>query len=194
MEVLYGGTKENTWVNENLEKLIDPGRKQIISSTGELCWNYGQGICTLNAPKARGICGFVNLRKEFRLDELVIRSTNSYAAILLVSLDDQPLEQSSRILVQVGTSYQPTGWQEEECDFTRENQVIHGYRITNTGRMPWRAAETKVQIELSNTLITNAILLDAGGYLVKNLQVKRSTGAISINLPAEAMYVLLEAK
>jgi hypothetical protein len=192
VEVLYGGKKENTRVNPNLSRLIDPGKKLITSSTGELCWNYGDGVCTLNAPKARGVCGFVNLQKEYRLGELIIRSPNSYAAILVVSMDDKPLEESSRMLVQVGTTYQPTGWQEEECDFTREKQLIHGYRITNTGHMPWKAAETRVQVELNNSLVNRAVLLDAAGYIVKSIPVKKSGKQIKLDFPREAMYVLLE--
>ena len=64
------------------------------------------GLCTLDAPKAQGACGFLSRAGLITLKDLSIRSANTYAAILAVSLDDLPLSDSRRILVQIGTRRQ----------------------------------------------------------------------------------------
>ncbi len=192
VEVVYGGDASKTFVSPSLKQLIDPAKKLIKSSSGEMEWDYGTGICQVNSEKAKGVCGFLAGKQKFNLGNVQITTTNNYAAIWVVAMDDQPIEKSGNILIQVGTVYQPTGWKDEECDFEADGQKLHGYRVTDTGTMPWKADATQVTVELANAGIKKATLMDAGGYAAGNVKIKSGKGKISLALPSNAMYVLLE--
>jgi hypothetical protein len=139
VEVKYGGNPQNNSVSGALGSLLDFPNKTVTSTTGQLKWNYNKGICTMNAPKAQGVAGFLEAgAPTVQLADVTITSTNPYAAINVVSMDDLPLSQSQQILVQVGTVYRPTGWQEKPVKVTINDQQKDGFEIINTGKMPWK--------------------------------------------------------
>jgi hypothetical protein len=126
----------------------------------------------------------------------MIRSDNDYAAAIVVAMDDLPLAKSKRILVQVGTTARLKGWQVEDAEFPfgGDNPVtIKGKKIVNTGEPPWQVKNTQVSITLANPGIRKATLLNPSGYAVREIELKRSpNGQVTADLPAEAMYVVLE--
>jgi hypothetical protein len=71
---------------------------------------------------------------------------------------------------------------------------VDGFKINNTGKMPWRAGETKVKVTFTNALIKSAHVLDANGYHKKEIFVSRSGNQLSITLPRDAMYVILNTE
>src|SRR5262249_26026045 len=149
---------------------------------------------TLNAPKAQGAAGFLRKVGEIALSDISIKSGNDYAAVSAVSMDDQPLAVSKKILVQVGTYVRPNGWQSRPTDFKSDDgkQAFQGYEIVNTGTSPWRIQNTDVTLTLKNPGITKAIVLDTAGYPVNEVKVPSSGGKCTVRLPAKAMYVVFE--
>ncbi|HVR83863.1 MAG TPA: hypothetical protein VMU54_06085, partial [Planctomycetota bacterium] len=87
VEVKYGGDPAKTTAVD-LTKYIDEQKKTVRSTTGELLFNYGAGYCTIDAPKAQGVTGFLAKSGPFALGRLTIDSKNEYGAILAVPLDD----------------------------------------------------------------------------------------------------------
>lgn len=192
VEVVYGGDASKTLINPGLAQLIDPEKKVIKSSSGQMKWDYGKGICQVVSEKACGVCGFLAGSKKFSLGNVQISSNNNYAAIWVVAMDNQPIQTSGKVLIQIGTIYQPTGWKEEEVDFKDDNQSLHGFKILNTGSMPWKADNTQATVEISNAGLKKASLLDAGGYAIGNVPLRKSKGKVSLTLPRNAMYVVIE--
>ncbi|HET6557882.1 MAG TPA: hypothetical protein VFG54_11250, partial [Prolixibacteraceae bacterium] len=136
VEVVYGGDASSTRISPELKQWVDTENKLIKSSSGEMEWDYSKGICLVNTEKAKGVCGFMNGGK-FNLGKVHIASNNNYAAVWVVAMDNQPIESSAKVLIQVGTIYQPSGWKEEEADFKADNQNLHGFKVLDTGSMPW---------------------------------------------------------
>jgi len=58
--------------------------------------------------------------------------------------------------------------------------------------MPWLGMPAKGSISLKNRSIKKAIQLDAAGYAVKPLNMARTIDGISLQLPPDAYYILLE--
>ena len=191
VETVYGGDPSNTFLSPDLNQLIDNKKKTIKSSSGEMEWDYSKGICQVNTEKAKGVCGFIAGGK-FNMGNVQISSQNNYAAIWVVAMDNLSIENSKKVLIQVGTIYQPTGWKEEEVDFKGDNQNLHGFKITDTGRMPWMADDTQVTVQLTNGNLKKAILLDAAGYVMSDVPLRKDKGKISLTLPGNAMYVMIE--
>jgi hypothetical protein len=190
--VKYGGDPAKTRVAD-LAQFIDKTRKTVTANTGEIALNYDIGFCTLNAPKAQGVTGFLKQAGgKFPLADVTIQSGNDYAAISVVAMDNLPLSQSRKILVQVGTSARPTGWQVREATRNSKGGPVRGQEIVSTGKLPIQIANTDVMLEIRNPALRKATLLDPAGYAVTQLGFAKTLGSMTLKLPPNAMYVVIE--
>ena len=146
----------------------------------------------MDAPSAQGVCGFAGTKNTFELSDVTIETSNDYASIQLVAMDEKNIGKSAKILVQVGTVYQPTGWKESATEFDINGTKVSGFKIENTGKMPWKGANTEVTLKLKNAGINQATLLDAAGYPKSTIAIEQTGGEVKITLPENAMYVMLE--
>jgi hypothetical protein len=185
--VKYGGDPSKSRVID-LSPYILEDRKVIRSVTGQLYMDYGRGLCAVNAPKAQGVTGFLKKGGPIRCADVEIQSGNDYATVLVVAMDNKPLRNSGKILVQVGTTERPLGWK------TRPAQVNHraGEEVVSFGHAPWMIVNGDVTIALRNTKVTTAHVLDANGMPVKEVPLTASAGRKTLKFPADALYVVLE--
>ncbi len=193
VEAKYEGDPIKTRV-VNLSKYVDRTAGKVTSITGEISLNYKVGVLTVNAPKFQAVGGFLGAGgKTFALGDLTVVSESAYETVAAVSLDDQPLASSGRVLVQVGTTARLTGYASEPATFEAEKgkPEVGGLRIKNTGAPPWRVANTDATITLVNPKVSKAILLDANGEAAGEIPVTRNGSALTVKLPPNAMYVVL---
>jgi hypothetical protein len=177
----------------DLSQFIDEKSKTIRSNTNEITMNYDTGLCTLNAPKAQGVCGFLKKAGgKFTLADATIETTNDYAAISIVSMDDQPLSQSQKILVQIGTVVRPKGFTTKTAKRKADNKTYTGQEITNTGSMPWQSVTTDATLTLRNPTLHKATPLDPAGFPLKEIPATTAPGAFQVKLPENRMYIVLE--
>lgn len=192
VEVKYGGDRAKT-TTVDLAKYIDKEKKVVRSLTDEIRLDYGAGLCTVNTPKAQGASGFLAKAGEIKLTDLTLRSGNDYATVTVVAMDDKPLRESGKILVQVGTTARLTGWKTKPAQFKGDGkQLLQGFEIVATGLPPWRVVNTDVALTLANPKIKTATLLDTAGYPVKKVEGKNAEGTFTIQLPADTLYLVLE--
>ncbi len=187
VQVKYGGDPAQSRV-EDLVKYIEPAQKRVKSDTGELELDYGNGVCTLNAPKAQGVTGFLQKKDKFELSDVTIHSGNSYATVLVVAMDEQPLSHSKKILVQVGTTERPAGWETKSAEVEKQP----GEEIVSYGHAPWMIVRADVAIAVKNSELRHATVLDANGMAVKELTLENSGKGKSLRFPEDALYVLLQ--
>jgi hypothetical protein len=193
VEVKYGGEPAKTTAVD-LSKYIDDAKKVVTSATGELTFNHGAGWCTIDAPKAQGVAGFLSRTGVFALKTLTIESKNEYAAILAVPLDDQDLASSQSILVQVTTQCRPYHWKDSPASFKDpEGKITYeGRRIDDTGSEPWNEVLTQAVITVKNSRLRKATALDANGMRAGDVKADSKGGAFVVTLPANALYVVLQ--
>lgn len=143
----------------DLAPFVDLARKTVTSSTGELKLDYGKGILTVNAARAQGISGALKLAGTAELKDLSVTSDLELGHILAVSLDDQPLATSRRILLQVMSEEQETGHQTEAVSPTVK-------RIVNLGTDPWQVREFNgtVRFKRADAAQLKVTALDFNGY------------------------------
>jgi len=190
--VKYDGDPAKNKVAD-LSKYILRDQQRVLSNTGQVELNYGKGICTIDAPKAQGVCGFLDQTKDFSLSTVSITSTNPYAAILAVALDDQPLASSQKVLVQVGATARPTGWKSEPVEVKEPGQTepVQAERILDIGTAPWQVTATHATVTVANPHLTKATLLDSNGMAVRDVPVTHVDDKCRVELPAETMYLVL---
>jgi hypothetical protein len=194
VEVKYGGDPAKDKVVD-LSQYIDADKKVVKSITGELRQDYGNGLFTVDAPKAQGASGFLKTAGAIKLSDVTIRSGNSYATVVAVAMDDKPLVESRKILVQVGTYARPTGWESKPTEFKSDDgkQTFQGYEVVKTGTSPWQVVDTDVTLTVDNAHIKKATLLDTAGYPLHEIpEVTSSGGRFTVKLPPNALYVVLE--
>jgi len=192
VEVKYGGDAAKTTMID-LAKYHDAQKKTVRSVTDEIKLDYGMGLCTLNTAKAQGASGFLSKAGEIKLEDATIRSNNEYATLILVSMDDQPLKSSRKILVQVGTSARLTGWKAKSTNFKGDGgKMIKGFEIVSTGLPPWRVVNTDATLTVNNPNLTKATLLDTSGYAVRKIECEQKEGKFTLTLPDETLYLVLE--
>src|SRR5690606_21143780 len=110
----------------DLRPFVDRQAQTVTSTTGELKLDYGKGLLVINAPSAQGASGALAAGGKIELPALTITCDLDLAHIMAVSLDDQPLAKSKRILLRVASEERPTGFEAEAADADMK-------RITNIG-------------------------------------------------------------
>jgi hypothetical protein len=112
----FGGGK-----TEQLDfaKHWDAPNKIVRSATGELTWDYGRQLVTLQTPKTQAVLGRPGAQ-TVRLPGVAIAFKTHFVSTIFTPLDDLPLAQSRHILVtalaqdkQTGTRYNADGTQLE---------------------------------------------------------------------------------
>jgi hypothetical protein len=187
VEVKYQGDAAQSKVIE-LNSYIQQDKKLVRSTTGQLTWAYGKGVCTLNAPKAQGATGFLKKEGVVKLADVELQCGNDYATVLAVSMDDQPLRDSGKILVQVGTTERPAGWETKPVQLKDRP----GEEVVSFGHAPWMIVRADLSMVVNNSKVTKARVLDANGIPVGDVPLEQAAGGKRFRFPEDALYVLLE--
>jgi len=103
-------------------------------------------------------------------------------------MDDRPINDSGRLLVQVGTTNRLTGWTTEPID---EQGREAKRKIVLTGKPPYRIAHTRARLTLTNPRIRRATRLDVHGYPAQDVPITRDGDQINVPLPADTLYLVL---
>ena len=145
-------------------------------------------------PQGTGRTSFLKPVGPIKLSDITIRSENAYASILVVSLDDKPLAKSGQ--GGSGRHAAPsTGWADHAVTFqTKTKETIRGRQVDSTGKMPWVVQVTMATVEVKNLNLKSASLLDVNGNATSKLPVKQQAGTIAVELPSNAMYVVLSSE
>lgn len=140
-------------------RYIDRKAQTVTSTGGELKLDYGRGLLVINAPRVQGASGALASAGKIELPALSIECDLDLAHIVAVTLDNEPLATSKRILLQVNSEEQATG-------FTTEPAGPGVKRITNIGRDPWQLKRLsgKVAFRRADAAELKVTPLDFNGY------------------------------
>jgi len=172
----------------DLTRYLDGQRKTVRSVTGEITLDYGDGWCKLDTPKAQGVTGFLKAAGGCRFTDVEIHSANDYATVLVVAMDNKPLKESGKILVQVGTTERPLGWKAQPTSINGRA----GQQVVSFGRAPWMIVRADVEIAIANPALKTARVLDANGMPVNEIPLEGAAGRKTFKFPPDALYVVLQ--
>jgi len=165
----------------DLTAYIDRKAKTVKSVTGELLWDYGRGVATVDTPRSQGAAGFLAKAGKIELANVAIECGNEFASVLVVAMDDLPLATARRILIQVVTDEQPYG-------FKAENGTI-----TDLGGPPYQVKkiQARVTLRLEGADKARAIALDENGYATDRKVAVKGDGVqapLVVDLAEDAIY------
>ncbi len=162
---------------EDLRPHIDRQNETVSSSHRQLELNYRSGLLRINASKVQGASGNLAALQPITLQDLTIRSSMDLAHIVLVCLDDRPISQSKRMLLQIMSEEKSTSFQTESAG----NGLL---RINNIGRDPWRVREFEGEVHFDDVI--KYISLDLNGYPIG----ESSSGKTIILAPRTTSYLV----
>lgn len=169
---------------QDLSSLVNRQKQSVMSSNRQLKLDYGKGVLYVNAPAVQGMSGALAEAGKIRLSDLSLESDMPLGHVLAVSLDDQPLAKSKRILLQVMS--------EEKATNFRTEPVAEGVqKITNIGQDPWLFKEMRgsVKFTRADASALKVTALDHAGY------PRQSVGAAAeITLRPDTLYYLIQAE
>jgi hypothetical protein len=175
----------------DITPFIDREKKIVKSATGELSWDWGKGVATMNAPCAQGACGFLKAAGALDLDDLSLQIENEYAAVMAVSLDGQPLKSSAKILLQIMSEDRTYGFHTQPTKVKhKDGHEVDMLEITDLGSPPIVVKKFggSVSFKRADAASLKVTTLDANFY-------KKSAvdgGAAKISLQADVLYYIIE--
>lgn len=192
VRVVYGGDPAKSTAVDPA-KYIDRDGKIVRSITGEVETDYGRGLFRINAPKAQAVAGFLKDAGAQHLADVDITCGNSYASVAVVSLDDKPIRESERVLVQTGTLCRPSGWTVVPTRARIDGKQSDCFRILSVGKPPLQVETVEVVLTIANPQLSKATLLDINGMATTTpVDFRRAEGKATIRLPANTIYLVLQ--
>lgn len=176
----------------DVRRLVD-AEGRVSSRTKELTFDAKRGACTIDTPRTQGVVAFFRGTEAFPLATTRVRCGNTQAAVLVTSLDGDPLATSRRVLVQVTTPARPTGWREVAEELRPDKGAPEpGARVESFGRAPWQVERVDLDLVVRNPRLTRARALDANGEATGTVRTVRKDGALELRFPEETLYVVLD--
>jgi hypothetical protein len=168
---------------KDLKPYVDRARQTVNSTHGQLRLDYGKGVLTIDAPAAQGVSGALREAGTADLKDLTVTSGLALGHVVAVSLDDQPIATSRKILLQAMSEEKPSGFRTEPAGGGLQ-------KILSIGRDPWLVKEIEgaVRLKRPDAARLKVTALDANGEPVKAV----GTGA-EIRLSPTTLYYLIEA-
>ncbi|MFW5752606.1 MAG: hypothetical protein ACOCYV_01005 [Planctomycetota bacterium] len=166
----------------DLSGSIDRDAEQVTSTTGELHWDYGNGLVRIDTPFANGVTGFLAAAGPVDCGAARFTLDIPYGSALLVALDGRPLESSRRMLLQVMS---------EERNHGFATEIVDGRQcITDLGGPPLVVRECTGSVALlrDDADSCSVTALDLNGYPATGLG-----DATAIDLSGDTLYYLIEA-
>lgn len=168
----------------DLKKYIDRQNGTVTSMTGEIKWDFVNGVVTLNTACAQGACGFLKQAGRIELDDTILESRNEYGTVLVVSLDGRPLKDSKKILIQAGTEDRTYGYRTEDLGNGKR-------RITDVGGYPLMVRKVEASVTLKGRSGMTPMILNQTGYpRGDSARVEQSGEGQNIILPSDSLYTL----
>ncbi len=171
-----GGTSRTA----DLSKYIDRNAKKVVSQTGELSWDYGNGLVKVNSPQAQGATGFLSKAGTIELLDMKIKSEMEYGAITLVAMDGKPVAQSGKILLQVMS-------EETNYGFDAPGAGLRTIKEVGSAPIVVKNLQGTITLKRSDALDLKVTSLNFNGYRTSQV---RSGPAIA--LEPKTIYYLIE--
>ena len=170
----------------DLSKFIDDAGKVIRTADGQVTWDYGRGVVTLNAKRSAGAVGFLGAHGVIKAGPIEINIKSEFASVLLVPLDDKPLTESKRLLLQVMTEHRNSGW-------TTTGAADGIQTITEIGQSPLQVRNIEGTISLRALNVSNVTRLDLSGQRIEEANEAVPPQPIDVfTLDPHTLYYLIE--
>jgi hypothetical protein len=157
-------------ISDPQQSQIPVSASEIVSDSGELRRNWGQGTFTINTPQTQAAMGRIG-GKTITLPEVEVAVTTRNAVVAVQSMDGNPIGRSRKIMISLGARSVPKG--DGSLPFYSEpvgGRILisapAGLQLrTRDGKLPGVNASytnARYMLTLDRSLRNSWMLLDAG--------------------------------
>lgn len=177
---IFGGSSAES-SQSDLSASIRRSSSIVESVGGELSWDYGAGVVTVDTPRTQAVAGFLGGAGEVVLEDVSIRMLNEYGSVTVTSLDGADIVDSGLILIQAMTEDRPYGFRSE------------GGTITDLGSAPFGVLEIDASVRLPVAAEAfEAVVLGPNGYdSGRRIELHADKAGSRVELPRDALYTVL---
>ncbi len=168
-------------VDPKLNELIAGDERGMRSSTGQYHWDIARGLLRLEAPGGQGAAGFLGDAGVITLPDMTIESDLPFGCFLAVAMDEKPLAESEKILLQVMSEAKNNGYTATPQTGKRTIQAMGNAPIVV------RNLQGTVAFDIPGAADAKVTTLDPNGYPTGSF-----TGAESIELRPDVFYYIIE--
>lgn len=192
----------------DLSRYIDRAARRITSITGELEWDYGLGVATVNTPRSQGATGALNALPQIELDDVIIRSGNEFGTVVVVSLDGQPIATSNLLLIQAMTQDKPYGFVsqpvlDEAGRPTSQQEIVKlGSGLLNVRNIDATVILRRITKDVNQEFDKDVpegsfheprvFSIDVNGYDQQPVQTELHEDGFHIRLPSDRLYTIVQ--
>lgn len=166
------------WDEKKFKSCFDEKNKTVKSVTDEILWNYGKGFILVKTPKTRGILGFLD--GDYDNGPLKMDISKAYGVVNMSSIDNLPLEKSSKILLTVTGRERNSGQTLQElCRDGKKIDKYESVRMGTVGGPPliYEPLELNFSLKTDQNGKWNLVPLDLAGRK-KQAKSLNATGGV----------------
>lgn len=167
---------------------INRDQKTIRSANGQVFWDYGRGIVTVNTPRSQAAAGFLPKAGRIALPDVAVALDSEYGCVIVTALDDRPIKEAPRVLVQVMTEETMFGWQDAPAEGGMKKIVSMGTAPINVKQIAG-----KVSLTRPDAASLKATALDPNGYpLARQVRTEAAGDTFTLTLEPDVLYYVTE--
>ncbi len=175
-------------------------RKQdfIESDTGELRWEFKNGLFWIKTNKSEGMCGFLNPGSEYRIKSFSFEGDSDFTCVLLSSLDGLPLSDSKHLILAVVGEAQNTGQRyskRADKSIVKEEKPKRDVHIISRGSAPILIKQIPFKAKLfrsTNDRAMRVFALNGAGERIEEISVLQSDSFFQFNEEKSAPTIYYE--
>ncbi len=165
----------------DLTAYIDEENKRISDMHRQLFLDHAAGTLVIDTPLTQGVAGFLKMAKPPLPCDVNVLADFLYGAVLFTSLDDKPLTQADKILLQVMS---------DESNSRINNKK--GGRTYETAPVQVRTIKGRASLRDRPGPVSLTALGPNGYPLQRQVQYQREDGCLNILLEPDVLYYIIE--
>jgi hypothetical protein len=174
-EIADSYLKESGLIDENF------GYKDgcFINDTGEIKYDFTNGIFAVNADKIKSMCGYIKGVKSF--GDIKTEIENEKASVTLISCDGKNIVDSEKILLSVIGS----------C--SNSDMKWEGKTLVHPGKGPTVIEKIRGKVYIkSNNAFCKAYAVDPTGTRTENLEAVKTDDGFAVNISSQTDTIYYE--
>ena len=192
MESVFKTNDAVDYVSPEVFARIDNSAGTVRSTTDEVELNWTQGVFRVSTPRHQSVAGFLGGVHEMDLDDVTIVCSNEFGAVMVVSLDHNPIRDSSKILIQAMTEDNPYQWIDQDKTFDYKGKTYDGKEIVSLGQPPYNVVDIHTKVILKGVdEVLGVTILDENGYAREPGTGTVTAAGFEIVLPEDSLYTIV---
>jgi hypothetical protein len=153
----------------------------VTSDTGELAWDDGRGLVTINTPRLQAAFGEFRGR-EVSLDSLTFQSNNTFSALSVASLDGRSIRDSKHLLLTAAARSENQG--------TVYNATRTQLRSSGDGPILMEPVQGRLSLAGAKPP-AHVYALDASGKRIREIPADSPGGIFTVSLTPFPLYEIV---